>query len=73
MTTITLTISNELNDFINEQIKKGVFSNKTELVIHAIQKIKDGFFVQEILQAKQEIKGGKLVKGDLDKITKLFK
>ena len=73
MTTITIPITNDLNDFINSQIKIGGASSKADFVRRAIQKMKEDIFVQQILQAKQEAKEGKLLKGDLDKLAKGFK
>ena len=63
MTTITIPITSDLNDFINSQVKIGGASSKADFVRRAIQKMKEDIFVQQILQAKQEAKEGKLLKG----------
>lgn len=73
MTTITIPITNDLNDFINDQVKIGEASSKADFVRRAIQKMKEEIFIRQILQAKQEAKQGKLLKGDLDKLAKGFK
>ena len=73
MTTITIPITSDLNDFINSQVKIGGASSKADFVRRAIQKMKEDIFVQQILQAKQEAKEGKLMQGDLDKLAKGFK
>ena len=73
LTTITIPITSDLNDFINSQVKIGGASSKADFVRRAIQKMKEDIFVQQILQAKQEAKEGKLLKGDLDKLAKGFK
>lgn len=73
MTTITIPLNNELNDFINHQVKIGEASSKAEFVRRAIQKMKEDIFVKQILEAKLEAKQGKLLKGDLDKLAKGFK
>ncbi len=73
MTTITIPITNELNDFIDNQVKLGEASSKADLVRRAIQNMKEDVFVQHILKAKGEAKAGKLLKGDLDKLAKGFK
>ena len=72
MTTITVPLNSELNNFINEQVKLGRISSKAELVRQAIIKFKENQFINEILQAKQEAREGKLFKGDLDKLAKGF-
>ena len=73
MTTITIPITSDLNDFINDQVKIGEASSKADFVRRAIQKMKEEIFIRQILQAKQEAKQGKLLKGDLDKLAKGFK
>lgn len=73
MTTITIPITTELNDFIENQVKLGEASSKADLVRRAIQKMKEDVFVQQILISKKEAKDGKLLKGDLDELAKGFK
>jgi len=72
MTTITIPITSELNDFIENQVKLGEASSKAELVRRAIQNMKEEVFIKHILQAKREVHAGKLLKGDLDKLAKGF-
>ena len=73
MTTITIPITAELNNFINSQVKLGEASSKADLVRRAIQNMKEDVFVRHILEAKAEAKAGKLLKGDLDQLSKGFK
>lgn len=72
MNTITIPITNELNDFIENQVKTGEASSKADLVRRAIQKMKEDVFVENILRAKKEASEGKLLKGDLDELAKGF-
>ncbi len=72
MNTITIPITNELNDFIENQVKIGEASSKADLVRRAIQKMKEDVFIEHILQAKKEAAAGKLLKGDLDELAKGF-
>lgn len=72
MTTISIPISNELNKFIDDQVRLGNASSKAELIRRAIIKFKEDEFINSILKAKQEIKDGKVLKGDLDKLAKGF-
>ena len=73
MTTISIPLNNELNDYIEEQVKLGNASSKAELIRRAIIKFKEEEFVQTILKAQQEIKDGKVLTGDLDELAKGFK
>ncbi len=72
MTTISIPLNNELNNFIDEQVRLGNASSKAELIRRAIIKFKEDEFINSILKAKQEIKEGKALKGDLDELTKGF-
>lgn len=73
MTTISIPISNELNDFINQQVKLGRASSKAELVRLAIKKFKENEFILNILEAEQEVRDGKVLTGDLDELARAFK
>ena len=72
MTTITIPLDAELNDFVNREVKLGHAASKAELVRKAIQKYKEDQFIQSILLAKQEIRQGKGLTGDLDVLAKGF-
>lgn len=72
MITISIPINNELNNFIDEQVRIGSASSKAELIRRAIIKFKEDTFVTSILKAKQEIQDGKALSGDLDELAKGF-
>ena len=72
MTTITIPLDASLNDFINHEVKLGHVASKADLVRKAIQKYKEDQFIQNVLSAKQEIREGKGLKGDLDVLAKGF-
>ncbi|MDO8430728.1 MAG: hypothetical protein Q7S72_01955 [Candidatus Taylorbacteria bacterium] len=72
MTTISIPISNELNNFIDEQVRLGNASSKAELIRRAIIRFKEGAFIATIVNAKQEIRDGKALSGDLDELAKGF-
>ena len=72
MTTISIPLNSELNNYIDEQVRLGKASSKAELIRRAIIQFKDNEFVDSILRAKQEIKDGKALSGDLDQLAKGF-
>ena len=72
MTTITVPLNKDLNTFLNKQVTLGKASSKADLVRQAIIKFKEDQFINEILQAKQEAREGKLFKGNLDKLAQGF-
>ena len=72
MATTSIPINNELDTYIEEQVRLGKASSKAELIRRAIIKFKDDDFINSILIAKQEIKDGKALTGDLDTLAKGF-
>ena len=72
MTTISIPITSELNEFIEEQVGLGKATSKAELIRRAIIKFKDDEFIASVLKAKQEIKQGKALVGNLDKLAEGF-
>lgn len=69
MTTVTIPLNEKLNNFINEQVRIGNASSKADLIRRAIISFKENEFINSILKAKQEIKDGKALKGDLDELA----
>ena len=72
MTTITIPITSELDSFIKEQVRLGKAANKADLVRRAIIKFKEDEFISTIILAKQEVRDGKALTGDLDELAKGF-
>ena len=72
MTTVTIPLSESLNNYVNEQVRLGNASSKADLVRRAIAKYREMEFVKTILEAEQEIKDGKALSGDLDELAKGF-
>ncbi len=72
MTTISIPISTELNEYINEQVRLGKASSKAELIRRALTQFKQEDFLNTIRQAEQEVRDGKVFTGDLDKLAKGF-
>lgn len=72
MTTISIPITAELNQFIDEQVALGNASSKADLIRRVLLKFKEEEFINSIRKAKQEIKDGKALTGDLDILAKGF-
>lgn len=73
MSTLSIPINQELEDFIDGMIKENRAENKAELVRRALYKFKEDQLLSEILEAEQNIKDGQVYTGDLDKLAKAFK
>lgn len=72
MTTISIPITSELNEFIDEQVRIGNASSKAELIRRAIIKFKEEEFIKSILEAQEDVKRGRVFRGDLDKLAQGF-
>ena len=69
MSTITIPLTPELDLFIQEEIG-GDFSTKAELVRQALTSFKEELALKRLLQARQEVKEGKILKGNLRTLAK---
>ena len=69
MSTITVPLTPELDNFIKERTKDG-FSSKAELVRQALNYYKEELAVRDIMQARREVKEGKILRGDLKDLWK---
>ncbi len=72
MTTISIPITTELNEFIDEQVRLGNASSKAELIRRAIIKFKEETFIKSILEAQEDVKNGRVFTGDIDKLAEGF-
>ncbi len=68
MTTISVPISKENESFIRNLVKSGKAANKAHAVRMALTRFEEDEFMSEILCAENDIKEGRVVKGDLREI-----
>ena len=73
MTTISVPISGDLENFIERMIKDGKGSNKADVVRRALREYEENEAVEAILQAQREISLGTGLKGDLRELMKKIK
>lgn len=69
MSTITVPLTPELDLFIEEGIREG-FSSKAELVRQALTFYKEELALRRLLSARQEVKEGKALRGNLRDLVK---
>lgn len=62
MTTISIPVTNELDEFIEEQVALGNAASKADLIRRAIMQYKEEQMMRDILQAKREVREGKVFK-----------
>ena len=70
MTTLSVPISGELEAFIESQIKSGESPNKAAVVRRALMRLAEEEAVRAVLIAQQEVREGKIIKGDLREILR---
>ena len=72
MSTLSVPLTPKLEEFIKAQVKSGRASNKAAVVRHALTKLSEDEAVQAVLDAAQEVKEGKILRGDLRELMKKF-
>ena len=72
MTTITIPIDKDLESFIKSELASGRSETKAHVVRYALKRLSEERALERIQEAEQDIKDGKVYKGDLRKlITKM--
>jgi putative addiction module CopG family antidote len=70
MSTLSVPLTPQLEEFINDQIKSGRAANKADLVRRALKAMSEEEAVQAVLSAQKEIAEGKGLHGDLRELMK---
>jgi mRNA interferase YafQ len=70
MTTLSVPINAELEKFIDNMVKDGRAANKADVVRKALRRMSEEEAVQAILISQQEIREGKILRGDLEDLLK---
>lgn len=70
MTTLSVPISPKLEEVVGMLIKKGYGVNRADVVRKALKLLAEEEAVSSVLKSEQEVKDGKILRGDLKKIAK---
>lgn len=70
MSTLSVPLTRDLEQFIEEMVKDGVASNKAAVVRKALKKYAEDQAIEAVLRAEQEMKEGKVLTGDLRDLLK---
>ncbi|MFA6463643.1 MAG: type II toxin-antitoxin system ParD family antitoxin [Candidatus Paceibacterota bacterium] len=73
MTTISVPIPQNLEDFINRMIESGEAETKAEVVRYALRKYAEDEVITSVLQSRREIEEGKVLSGNLKDLVKEFR
>ena len=68
MTTISVPIPASMEESINNLIKSGYGSNKADVIRRSLSKTIEDEAFQAILRSEQDVKEGKVYKGDLKEL-----
>ena len=70
MTTITVPITADLEDFIKEEVAEGASESKAHLVRYALARLREERALARLHEAEDDIKEGRVYKGNLRNILK---
>lgn len=73
MTTLSVPINAELEEFINDQIAEGKAANKADVVRQALKSYREERASMDLLEAEADVKAGRVYSGDLDELVKKLK
>ncbi len=71
MSTISVPLTPELENFINMQITLGQADSKAGLIRRAIAKYEEDYYYNQVIQAQEEMRSGKIIRGDLKTLLEL--
>jgi Arc/MetJ-type ribon-helix-helix transcriptional regulator len=69
MSTLSVPLTPELEDFINTMITEKKADSKAEIVRRALYQYQEELLLQEILQGEHEIKNNEIFSGDLQSLV----
>ncbi|MEY4440552.1 MAG: Bacterial antitoxin of ParD toxin-antitoxin type system [Candidatus Parcubacteria bacterium] len=73
MSILSVSLTPELEKFIEDEIASGEFESKGQLVKKALKKFEEDLIIQRILKAGEEAEAGMVLRGNLDDLVKLVK
>ena len=73
MSTLSVPLTPDLEEFINSQVKLGYAANKADVVRKAVRRMAEEEVINAILKSQKQVREGKILRGDLREIAKKFK
>ncbi len=70
MSTLSVPLTSELENFITAMVQSGKAANKADVVRKALTKMSEDEAIAAVLQSEREAKEGKVLYGDLRKLMK---
>ena len=72
MTTISVPVKAEEEKFIDDYIKSGQAENKAQVFRRALRLLAEEDVLSRLLRSQEDVKQGKVLKGDFRKLLKKF-
>ena len=69
MTTISVPLPEELTKFIDQMVRHNKAENKAAVVRQALYKLSEEEAINDVLEAQKEVKEGKVLRGNLNKLA----
>jgi len=73
MSNLSISLTPELEKFINDEIASGEFESKGQLVKKALRKFEEDLIIQRLIRISSEIDEGEFLHGNLDDLVKQVK
>lgn len=73
MSTLSVPLTPQLEEFIKAQVKSGRAANKADVVRRALIAMEEEEAVQAVLISQREARAGKILRGDLRTLMKKYK
>lgn len=73
MSTLSVPLTPQLEEFINDQVKSGRAANKADVVRRALRAMSEEEAISAVLEAQREVREGKILRGDIRQLLKRFK
>ncbi len=70
MSTISVPLSTELDEYVTTAVRRGDAASKADLVRRALRRYAEDEAINVVLRSQQEMREGKVIYGNLRKILK---
>ncbi|MFA5129951.1 MAG: hypothetical protein WC477_03450 [Patescibacteria group bacterium] len=67
MSTLSVPLSAELESFVASMVRSGMASNKADVVRRALLRMSEEDAIDAVLRSEQELRDGRVIRGDLRK------
>ena len=70
MSTLSVPLDASLENFVNDMVRRGEAANKADVARKALRRMSEDDAVNAVLQSQQEMREGKILRGDLRELAK---